>query len=348
MKEMAFFRRYLLVGSLLVLGTGAGFLLYAFYGPNIFPDAPEKFFYVSRGEPFPSIVDSLEAHGIIRSRALFDIVARVFGGTNRIQVGKYLFRSGISNAEIFQDLRSGHGSMLVTVAIPEGLMARQQARLLARQLGIDSVRYMDLVRDESFVHSLGIESSSLEGYLFPDSYNFYWDPDEKEVIRRLVDQFKIFYTDSLRDRATQAGMTTNQVLTLASIVEGEAVLDQERSIIAGVYFNRLRRGMRLEADPTIEYFIENGPRRVYYSDLKIGSPYNTYLNKGLPPGPVNNPGKLSILAVLYPAHHQYLFFVANGRGGHWFSRTFNEHKRNIRMYRRHRSREHASTLESPH
>jgi UPF0755 protein len=121
-------------------------------------------------------------------------------------------------------------------------------------------------------------------------------------------------------------------------VEGEAVLDEERPIIAGVYLNRLRIGMRLEADPTVQYIIPDGPRRLRYSDLRLVSPYNTYRNSGLPPGPVNSPGRASILAVLNPAAHTYLFFVSNGKGGHWFSSTYAEHLRNVRKYRRGRAR----------
>jgi UPF0755 protein len=125
-------------------------------------------------------------------------------------------------------------------------------------------------------------------------------------------------------------------VTFASIVEGEAVLDEERPIISGVYHNRIRKGMRLEADPTIQYVLENGPRRLTYTDLRSNTPYNTYRFPGLPPGPVNNPGKASIMAALYPQGNGYLFFVANGRGGHWFTRTYDEHLHYVRIFRRER------------
>ena len=129
---------------------------------------------------------------------------------------------------------------------------------------------------------------------------------------------------------------------MASIVEGESRIKDERPVIAGVYRNRLRKGMLLEADPTIQYILEEGPRRLLFSDLKMDSPYNTYQHKGLPPGPVNNPGMASILAALYPAEHNYYFFVANGTGGHWFSTTFEEHKRMVRMARHRRALSAAS------
>jgi UPF0755 protein len=130
----------------------------------------------------------------------------------------------------------------------------------------------------------------------------------------------------------------HQTLTFASIVEGEARLDEERPVIAGVYHNRLRKGMKLEADPTIQYMFPDGPRRVRYADLQVDNPYNSYRYAGLPPGPVNNPGRASILASLFPAEHGFLFFVANGRGGHWFTKTYGDHLRYVRAYRRRRAR----------
>jgi UPF0755 protein len=138
----------------------------------------------------------------------------------------------------------------------------------------------------------------------------------------------------LKIRAKELGFTTHQVITLASIVEGEAMYEDEKPRIAGVYLNRLKRNMPLEADPTIQYIIPDGPRRLYYKDLTIQSPYNTYLNKGLPPGPVNNPGKSSILAVLYPEKHKFLYFVSDGRGRHVFSKTYVEHLTAVRRYRK--------------
>jgi UPF0755 protein len=326
----------LLAGAMLWLG-------YVFFGPNDFEGASEKTFYVSRGQPFSAIVDSLDSQGIIRDKALFVFVAKMRGGISRLQVGKYLFRSGVSNSEIFLVMRSGRGGVPIQVTIPEGLTARGQAKLLVRAVGIDSAKYMRLVTDESFTRSLGVEARSLEGYLFPETYVFTWQQDEREVVKKFVDQFMRFYTDSLREREQVLGWTTEQVLTLASIVEGESRIKEERPIIAGVYRNRLRKGMLLEADPTIQYILEDGPRRLTYADLKMESPYNTYRHKGLPPGPVNNPGLASIIAALYPAEHNYYFFVANGAGGHWFSTTFDEHKRMVRMARHRRALQQAST-----
>jgi UPF0755 protein len=197
---------------------------------------------------------------------------------------------------------------------------------------------MRLVFDRDFIQSLGIEAASLEGYLLPDTYGFSWQQDEKEIVREQVGEFRQFFVDSLVARAAVLGWSVHQVITFASIVEGEALIDNERPIIAGVYLNRLQRGMRLEADPTIQYILDDGPRRLLYADLRRDSPYNTYRYAGLPPGPINNPGRKSILAALYPSRHDYLYFVANTRGGHWFARSYAEHQANVRRYRRDRTR----------
>ena len=334
-------KRYkVLVGILTILLVVGAYCLYdVFYGGNQFDGVAEKTFYVSRGQIFASIVDSLEANGMIRNRALFIFVAKMFGGTTRIQVGKYVFGTGISNVDLFIALREGRHAALIPVTIPEGLRPRAQAHIYARALGIDSARFVQFVYDDAFTHSLGINAHSLEGYLLPETYSFYWQQAEEDVIKRMVDEFHRFYADSLQARANGLAWTTNQVLTLASIVEGEAVLPAERPIISGVYHNRLRKGMRLEADPTIQFILEDGPRRVHYADLKNDHPYNTYRIKGLPPGPVNDPGKASILAALFPSKHEYLFFVANGEGGHWFSKNYADHARNVWKYRRIRAKQ---------
>jgi UPF0755 protein len=328
-------RRLLLAGAALLMILIASFLWVA-EGPNRFPLGGEKIIFVSRGQTFSSIVDSLESKGILRSRPMFMFVARILGGADRVQVGKYLLRSGISNVDLFVMLRSGKGNQLIQVTVPEGFRVRAQARIFARALGIDSSKYARLAFDPGWARSLGIDAEGLEGYLLPDTYDFYWEQDEREILRREVESFQKFFNDTLRAKCREFGWTVHQAVTFASIVEGEAVLDEERPIISGVYHNRIRKGMRLEADPTIQYVLEDGPRRLTYEDLKFNTPYNTYRFSGLPPGPVNNPGKASIMAALYPQGNGYLFFVANGRGGHWFTRTYDEHLHYVRIFKRQR------------
>jgi UPF0755 protein len=309
-----------------------------FYSPNPSRDDQAGTIYVSRGQSFPEIADSLSLKGIIRSRGTFYFVARVLGGSEHIRTGKYVIPAGTSNTKLFLMLRSGKGNQLIQVPIPEGSRVRMQAHLFSRNLGIDSAKYTEYAFDPDFAGSLGVQEGSLEGYLLPDTYEFSWEQDEREILRYQVASFWKFFDDSMKARCESLGFTIHQAVTLASIVEGEAVLGEERPIIAGVYLNRLKRRMKLEADPTIQYIIGETPRRILYDDLKIDNPYNTYRYPGLPPGPVNNPGKASLVASLHPASHDYLFFVANGKGGHWFARTFADHRHYVRIYKKQRAR----------
>jgi UPF0755 protein len=150
----------------------------------------------------------------------------------------------------------------------------------------------------------------------------------------LANEFKKFWTDNRIARAKQLNMTKHEIVTLASIIEGEAIYDKERSIISGVYHNRLNIGMRLQADPTIQYIIEDGPRRLLNRDLKVKSPYNTYLHEGLPPGPINSPGEESLVAALYPEKNEYLFFVARGDGYHTFTSNEHDHNKEKRKFQK--------------
>lgn len=330
-------RRHLflrLLPLLVVLFLLLSLTYHAFWAPNRFSGRQEIAVIVSRGSTFREISDSLEASGIIQNKRLFELAGRILGWTKQMKVGRYVFSDGVSNYEVLHSLRTGKSIVPSTVTILEGSTSRQIARMLAKQIGIDSALFLQLVDDSVFARQLGIEGPSLEGYLMPDTYQFYWQMDEQEIIRAMVQQFQKFFTDTLVARARELNMTIKEILTVASIVEGEAILDSERPVIAGVYYNRLKKGMRLEADPTIQFIITDGPRRLFYRDLTIDSPYNTYLYKGLPPTPIGNPGRKSILAALYPAEHKYLYFVSDGDRGHVFSETYEEHLRAVQRYRK--------------
>jgi len=326
-------RRWLL----LALGTflvGLMGMYYIFWLPARIPEPGGRIVTIPRGVSFKAVTDSLAHNGIIRSKFAFEIAGRILGYTKSVKVGKYLFQSSLSNSDILRDINEGKSRLIISVTIPEGWRMEAIAKKFSRDLGVDAARILDICKDSTYAASKGFSASTLEGYLMPETYNFYWQTDEHEIVERMVTGFKIFLVDSLEDRMRQIGMTLHQVLTLASIVEGESGVDAERPTIAGVYLNRLKKRMRLEADPTIQYVLPDSPRRLLYSDLRIESPYNTYLYYGLPPGPVNNPGKQSILGVLYPEKHQYLYFVATGVGGHRFSKSYVEHQKAVRVYRK--------------
>jgi len=303
---------------------------------NTYESSP-KIVTISRGENFAQVVDAFTASGLLNQPFLFKISGRLFGYAGKIKIGKYSFQSGVSNREILYAISTGTSTANPAITIYEGLRDTQIAKILKREVGIDSVRLTQLLSDTSLIHLSNHGAASLQGFLLPETYEFYWQLDEKEIVREMLTEFRKFFADTLQKRAREMRMTIDQVLTMASIVEGETVLDPERPTIAGLYYNRLRRHIKLEADPTIQFVIPNGPRRLLYDDLKIRSPYNTYQHYGLPPGPINNPGRKSILAALYPERHNFLYFVADGSGGHRFARTYDEHLRNVRAYRRART-----------
>lgn len=313
-------------------------VLVILYFPNSFDDSP-KFITVSKGQSFSGVADSLDTKGILFSKTAFKIAGRLLGVTQHMRVGKYSFLSGVSNIEILRSMEGGLSTVSSSVTLREGVRASMYARILRKHVGIDSARFMEIVRDTSLIGIYPHRSSSLEGYLMPDTYEYFWQDDEKQIVERMITEFREFFVDSLQRRMKELRFSLNDVLTMASIVEGEAVYDDERPIIAGVYYNRLRIRMPLQADPTVLYAVSDVPRRLKKSDLKVESPYNTYLRYGLPPGPINNPGRQSIIAALYPAKHKYLYFVADNNGRHRFSRNYDDHLNNIRLYRKARALE---------
>ena len=332
-------KRRLLQILVAILALGFFSLYEILWAPNNFEG--DRFIIVSKGETFQSVMDSLQNAGVIRNRTLFSVAGRMLELTTKMQINKYRFRSGMSNKEILEDLRYGKTIEAISVTLPEGLRAVRQARILAHQLGIDSTRFLKFVTDSAFCRSVGVDAPTLEGYLMPNTYKLYWQMDEEEIVKQLVGEFWKFFNDSLQVVAQSQGQSLNEILTIASIVEGETSIDSERAMVAGVYYNRLEKRMPLQADPTVQYILEDGPRRLHYSDLQRESAYNTYIHKGLPPGPISNPSRESILAALSPKKHKYLFFVATGQGGHHFAKTFPEHLRAIHRYRKMREEQQA-------
>ncbi len=318
---------------ILLLSLGALLIYQTFWAPNYSGDSKGKVVVIPHGANLGTIATILNDADVIKNESLFILAGNLLGWSSTLKAGRYLLNDGMSNYELLSTLHEGRSILMTRVTVPEGLTSHQIAQLCVHELETDSSKFMQMVNDRGFAEKLGIQAPSLEGYLLPNTYSFYWSPDEKEVIQTMVGEFEHFYTDSLRERAADLGYNTGEILSIASLVEGEARIDSERAIIAGVYYNRLKKGMKLEADPTIQYIVKGGPRQLWYKDLKLDSPYNTYLYEGLPPTPINNPGKKSILAALYPAKHLYLYFVANGYGRHFFSKTYTEHQRAVRKYR---------------
>ncbi len=312
------------------------FVIVIFFLPNNFDGSP-LFITVSKGQSFSGVADSLKKNGIISGITTFKIAGRLLGVTKQMRVGKYSFVSGVSNYEILTSIEGGSSAVLSSVTLHEGVRAILYARSLQKHIGIDSAKFMQYFTDTSMIGIYPHNARSLEGYLMPNTYFFSWQDDEKQIVQRLITEFREFFVDSLQQRMKKLGFTLNDVMTMASIVEWEAVYDDERPIIAGVYYNRLKRRMRLQADPTVLYAVSDYPKRLTKKDLQTESPYNTYLVYGLPPGPINNPGKQSIIAALYPAIHNYLYFVADNNGRHRFAKDYRGHLRNVQLYRKARA-----------
>lgn len=281
---------------------------------------------IPKGSGISRIAQILDEADAVYHPNIFKTAAKISGYDTKLRAGKFKLPEKANNWELLQLLSSGK-PYEEKVTLPEGLMSKQMASILQEKASIDSMAFMNAVMDSSLAKELGVDAENLEGYLFPETYHITWGASGETVARQLVKQFFIELPDSAKEKAKELGCSLHQMVTLASIIEGEAIKREESEIISAVYHNRLKKRIRLEADPTIQYIIPDGPRRLLHKDLEIDSPYNTYKYYGLPPGPIKNPGRNAIAAALNPAEVPYLFFVAKGDGSHVFSTTYQQHLR---------------------
>lgn len=287
---------------------------------------------VPKGSSFATATDSLHRAGLVGSPFFFRLYARVRRADRHIKPGTYLLKRGTRWPDIVEALNGGHG-LVNTVTIPEGFALSQIAPLLAETLSVPADSVNAAVRDTAQLKRLNIPTPTLEGYLFPDTYAFPDGTTARAAVNEMVTRFEREWTPQLTARLQQIAMTRHEVVTLASIVEAEARVPGERPVIAGVYVNRLRAKMPLQADPTVQYARGSHTSRVLFKDLEIDSPYNTYMYPGLPPGPIASPGGPSLMASLFPADVPYLYFVAAPDGHHEFRRTLAEHEAAVRVVR---------------
>lgn len=281
---------------------------------------------VAAGEGTSEIAAKLDSAGLIRSPLAFRLLARWRQIDRHLRPGRYRFEGSLHISDILSKLHDGR-AVVVAVTIPEGWTIARMVPYLAAQLGFSSDSILNQTRDSSLVQTWARDAASLEGYIWPETYNFYWGVSAREVLETMLRSAKEKFVDSLALRAAQLGMSRHQVLTLASMIEAEAADGNERGLISGVFHNRLREGWLLQCDPTVVYALGGLPpgRPLQKTDLSFDSPYNTYLYPGLPPGPICNPGHASIEAALFPAATDAMYFVANGEGAHIFSRTLSQH-----------------------
>lgn len=327
-------RRLILAVLLGVFIGVVGFCLFAFFSLKTQVMHEDAVFVVQRGTPMIMIAGQLSRAGVIKNPAIFSLYARAFHFDRRIKAGEYEFAGGLSAIEVLNKMIKGE-CRLYKITLIEGWTVNQMADYLAQQrfaLPAFQSNFLAAANDKYFVRSLGIENDTAEGYLFPDTYMIQRPQTAEVLVNMLISEFNKVYTKEFEQRANELGFAKNQVVTLASIIEKEAGSNAERPIISSVFHNRLKKQMPLQADPTVIYTIKNFNGNIKKSDLSISSPYNTYVNQGLPPGPIANPGEASLKAALWPAQTDYLYFVARGDGTHEFNKTYPEHAKAVARY----------------
>ncbi len=324
---------------LAAVAAGMAFYDIARYAQRPDADAAEPQTIIIRpGEGFGAITGKLQAKGLIKSPLRFKLYARFAGYHTQLRAGEYELTGQMSPREILEHIKSGK-ERLYRVTIPEGHRLRQIAQTVEAAGFAAAQDFYRLAADPQTARDSGIDADSLEGYLFPDTYHFPRGFDPRAVIQAMVRRFQAEITDEWLTRARALGLSLHEVVTLASIIEKETGEPAERPLISSVFHNRLQRGMRLETDPTVIYGIQDFNGNLTRKDLRTATPYNTYVIKGLPPGPIASPGRAALEAALYPAETDYLFFVSRRDGTHQFSTNWKDHDKAVREYQlRRRSR----------
>jgi len=326
-----------LLSMMIVAGLGGLFLASrlvtapykGFSGPEVFVDIP-------RGTSVPEIGRILHRAGVVSHPRLFGWYVRLAYPTSSLKAGEYRFDRASSMREVAGKLSRGE-VYVIKVTVPEGFSRADIVGLLVEN-GIGTTdKLMAATRDTKLIAKLDSRATDLEGYLFPDTYFFSRRISEKEVVQRMVSRFLGAWTPERQKKAQELNMTLREVLTLASIVEKETALPAERPLVSAVFHNRLKKNIALGSDPTVIYsvkLVKEYDGVIHQSDLKLDSPYNTYIYYGLPPGPIASPGLASIEAALSPAEVNYLYFVSRNDGSHLFTENYQEHLRGVRQYQR--------------
>jgi len=293
---------------------------------------------VEKGRGAESIARALKEKGVITKEWPFLLGYKLFYSPRSLKAGEYSFSLPLSTKEVIKMLTEGR-IHLHPLTIPEGLTGLEISELL-RSLEITQEEdALEAFSRTEAISTWDEEAQNLEGYLFPETYFFPKGIPAKEIISAMVSQFKEVFGEEWKRRAQEMELRIREVVILASLVEKETSIPEEKTLVSAVFHNRLKRGMKLDCDPTIIYALKQEGRftgRLRYKDLKLDTPYNTYLYRGLPPSPICNPGRASLQAALYPADEDFLYFVSKNDGSHHFSRTFKEHQRAVLIYQKRR------------
>ncbi len=293
--------------------------------------ATEKLFFISPGQGLKRTARALQQEGLVSDALRLTILARLEKQDKLLKAGEYFLSSAMTPREILAQMVEGRVH-LYRLTIPEGFNLVQIAAA-ASTAGLESEkRFLETARNPETAAVHGIEAATMEGYLFPDTYSFPRGLDSETINATMVKQFRAAFKPEWKQQAKNLGLSVHEVVTLASIIEKETGAPQERPLIASVFHNRLKRGMRLETDPTVIYGIPDFDGNIKRRHLQAYTPYNTYKIKGLPPGPIASPGALAMQAALYPAQSDYLYFVSKKDGTHQFSKTIKEHNAAVRKY----------------
>ena len=287
---------------------------------------------IERGMSFRLIAEDLEKAGVVRDAESFGLAARILGAYKKVKAGEYEFTTNMTPIEVLEQLVKGKIKRYF-VTIPEGYNVKEIAAALKSAGLVEPDVFVARALDPDLAASLGVAGPTLEGYLFPDTYEFTRGTSADDMIARMAEKFKKVYAE-YEDEAKARGMSMRKVVTLASIIEKETGAPGEREIISSVFHNRLKMGIKLQSDPTVIYGIAGFDGNITKRHLSIKSPYNTYKIYGLPPGPIANPGKESIGAAIRPAKADYIYFVSRNDGTHKFSRTLKEHNEAVQEFQR--------------
>lgn len=330
------FKRFLGLAAVLILFLSGWFAFEYLRTPK---RPMEKFLYVyeiERGSGAKSLAEDLKEEGIIQKKTAFLLGHSLFYSQKTIKAGEYVFEVPLSIQKILSIITEGK-IHLHPVTIPEGLTRLEIASHLETIGFAEQQAFMTASEDTGAVSGIDHEAQDLEGYLFPETYFFPKGVTAERIVHSMTAQFKDIFSEEWQRRAEEIGMTIREIMILASLIEKETSLPEERPLVSAVFHNRLKKRMKLDCDPTIIYALKlDGPfnGRLRTKDLQLDSPYNTYLYRGLPPGPIANPGQESIQAALYPSEKDFLFFVAKNDGGHHFSRTLREHQNAVNTFQR--------------
>ena len=347
-KRLAFFIKVIFVSVLLIGASTFAVLYNSVYASNVeMKGGDPEYLYIKSGSEFSDVMDQIKQQNLVVNMTSFEWTAELMNYPAHIYPGKYKIEQGMSNRQLLTKLRSGQQEQ-VKIMFGKTRGKRQLAKYFSDRLEVDFDSLYSMITDPDYQKKYGMNSRTISAMFIPNTYFFDWNTSAKQVLDRMIAEYNNFWTKSRIKKAQKLQLSKVEVITLASIVEEETYRNDEKSKIAGVYLNRLRKGRRLEADPTVRFAVGDFTlKRVLREHLKIKSPYNTYRVKGLPPGPICIPSIKSIDAVLSPSQHNYFFFCADAEftGYHHFSETFDEHRKYARAYQKNLTKQIAISKE---